>query len=56
MDNRVESNKALKAHPVESNTNGGLVVRNQSGFSTIIGHLCFCNDIFCLGLITNLFT
>ncbi len=35
MDNRVESNKALKAHPVESNTNGGLVVRNQSGFSTI---------------------
>ena len=35
MDNRVESNKALKAHPVESNSNGGLVVRNQSGFSTI---------------------
>ena len=35
MDNRVEANKAIKAHPVEPNTNGGLVVRNQSGFSTI---------------------
>ena len=35
MDNRVDSNKAIKAHPVEPNTSGGLVVRNQSGFSTI---------------------
>lgn len=35
MDNRVESNKAIKARPVESSTNSGLAVRNQSGFSTI---------------------
>ena len=35
MDNQVESNKVLKSHPVDSNANGGLVVRNRSGFSTL---------------------
>ena len=35
MDNQVESNKALKSHPVDSSASDGLVVRNKSGFSTI---------------------
>lgn len=35
MDNQVESNKVLKSHPVDSSANGGLVVRNKSGFSTL---------------------
>ena len=34
MDNKVDPNKAIKSHPVESSSSGGLVVRNQSGFST----------------------
>ncbi|WP_334061747.1 undecaprenyl-phosphate glucose phosphotransferase [Alteromonas genovensis] len=34
MDNNVDPNKAIKSHPVESSSSGGLVVRNQSGFST----------------------
>jgi putative colanic acid biosynthesis UDP-glucose lipid carrier transferase len=34
MDNKVETNKAIKSHPMESSGSGGLVVRNQSGFST----------------------
>ena len=35
MDNKVESNKVLKSHPVDANANDGLVVRNKSGFSTL---------------------
>ncbi|WP_269519992.1 undecaprenyl-phosphate glucose phosphotransferase [Alteromonas sp. BMJM2] len=34
MDNKEESNKALKSHSMEPSGNAGLIVRNQSGFST----------------------
>lgn len=35
MENRLEPNKALKAQPINTKSSGGLIVRHQSGFSTI---------------------
>lgn len=34
MDNRIESSKVIKSHPIESKTSG-LAVKNKTGFSTL---------------------
>lgn len=42
MDNKVAPNQVLKSHEVEPNASGGLIVRNQSGFSTIYRLIDLC--------------